>query len=113
MPCYGQGGNGGYDKGDSNGYFVKIIDNQRSDQVYPQKDEQGGQSQQGGFMYLFHIGFIKVLYWGQIKKATDIEVAFRDSGGIRTHDLRLRRPLLYPAELLNQHLRFGGANIGY
>ena len=27
-----------------------------------------------------------------------------DSGGIRTHDLRLRRPLLYPAELLNQHL---------
>ena len=26
-----------------------------------------------------------------------------DSGGIRTHDLRLRRPLLYPAELLNQH----------
>ena len=26
-----------------------------------------------------------------------------EPGGIRTLDLRLRRPLLYPAELLNQH----------
>ena len=34
-----------------------------------------------------------------------------DSGGIRTHDLRLRRPLLYPAELLNRGLLFCGANI--
>ena len=28
----------------------------------------------------------------------------RDSGGIRTHDPQLRRLLLYPAELRNQHL---------
>ncbi len=26
-----------------------------------------------------------------------------DPGGSRTHDLRLRRPLLYPTELLDQH----------
>ena len=30
-------------------------------------------------------------------------------GGIRTHDLRLRRPTLYPAELLARGIRPGGA----
>ena len=34
-----------------------------------------------------------------MKKAAISNCCFCDSGGIRTHDLRLRRPLLYPAEL--------------
>ncbi len=47
------------------------------------------------------------------EKSNRLSVAFSDPGGIRTHDLRLRRPLLYPAELLDQHssLRFGAAKV--
>ena len=33
-----------------------------------------------------------------------IALCARDSGGIRTHDPQLRRLLLYPAELRNQHI---------
>ena len=33
-------------------------------------------------------------------------IFLRDPGGARTHDLRLRRPLLYPTELLDQNFSF-------
>ena len=39
------------------------------------------------------------------KKATTFVIAFCDPVGIRTQDLRLRRPLLYPAELQTHALR--------
>ncbi len=47
-----------------------------------------------------------------IKKATTFVIAFCDPVGIRTQDLRLRRPLLYPAELPNRvSFIFDGAKI--
>ena len=46
------------------------------------------------------------------KKATTFVIAFCDPVGIRTQDLRLRRPLLYPAELPNRvSFIFDGAKI--
>ena len=41
--------------------------------------------------------------------ATSWRLAFRDArGGIRTHDLRLRRPTLYPAELrAREYVKYG------
>ena len=37
------------------------------------------------------------------KKRVLYELFSRDPGGIRTHDPQLRRLLLYPAELRDQH----------
>ena len=39
----------------------------------------------------------------QKKESPFQELSFRDPGGIRTHDPQLRRLLLYPAELRDQH----------
>ena len=44
------------------------------------------------------------LYMGIYKKKSSKKNSFfRDPGGIRTHDPQLRRLLLYPAELRDQH----------
>ena len=41
--------------------------------------------------------------WRKKKRAPLLETLFRDSVGIRTQDPQLRRLLLYPTELRNQH----------
>ena len=44
------------------------------------------------------------LYIRDIQKGVLCELFSCDPGGIRTHDPQLRRLLLYPAELRDQHL---------
>ena len=49
---------------------------------------------------LISIFYVLVEY---TKKRVLCELFFCDPGGIRTHDPQLRRLLLYPAELRDQH----------